>query len=185
MNYRSTRNSGLSVTSAEAIARGISADGGLFVPESIPSFSKEDFKAIGEMDYIEAAVYVLKQYLTDYTEQELFECAEGAYSGTFEYEEPAPLAELCPNVFMLEATPIAWSCGTVPPVPLRILRFRYCPSCLPRLPIRPKKVRQRSYLWPPREIPERRRLKGLRMCRVLKFSPSIPRTGSAPCKSCK
>lgn len=102
MNYRSTRNSGLSVTSAEAIARGISADGGLFVPESIPSFSKEDFKAIGEMDYIEAAVYVLKQYLTDYTEQELFECAEGAYSGTFEYEEPAPLAELCPNVFMLE-----------------------------------------------------------------------------------
>ena len=41
MNYRSTRNSGLSVTSAEAIARGISADGGLFVPESIPSFSKD------------------------------------------------------------------------------------------------------------------------------------------------
>ncbi len=102
MNYKSTRNSALSAKSAEAIARGISEDGGLFVPESIPVLSAEDFAALGEMDYIDAAVYVLKKYLTDYTEDELYECAEGAYIGTFDYDEPAPLAELRQNVFMLE-----------------------------------------------------------------------------------
>ncbi len=102
MNYNSTRNSKVFVSSADAIAKGISEDGGLFVPESIPSLSADDFAALGDMDYIDAAVFVLKKYLTDYTEEELFDCAEGAYSGTFEYEEPAPLAELCPGVFMLE-----------------------------------------------------------------------------------
>ena len=60
MNYKSTRNSALSAKSAEAISRGISEDGGLFVPESIPVLSAEDFAALGEMDYIDAAVYVLK-----------------------------------------------------------------------------------------------------------------------------
>ncbi len=102
MNYNSTRNSKVFVSSAEAIAKGISEDGGLFVPESIPSLSAEDFEKLGDMDYIDAAVFVLKKYLTDYTEEELYDCAQGAYSGTFEYEEPAPLAELCPGVFMLE-----------------------------------------------------------------------------------
>lgn len=60
MNYNSTRNSKVFVSSADAIAKGISEDGGLFVPESIPSLSADDFAALGDMDYIDAAVFVLK-----------------------------------------------------------------------------------------------------------------------------
>ena len=46
MNYKSTRDSKVCVSSAKAIAQGISEDGGLFVPYSIPSLSKEDVESI-------------------------------------------------------------------------------------------------------------------------------------------
>ena len=47
MFYKSTRNSNLKVTSAQAISQGISEDGGLFVPESIPSLTLEEVEKIG------------------------------------------------------------------------------------------------------------------------------------------
>ncbi|MBR5723113.1 MAG: hypothetical protein IKX57_05740, partial [Oscillospiraceae bacterium] len=46
MVYHSTRNSALAVSSAEAIAQGIAADGGLFVPAFIPELSAADFDAL-------------------------------------------------------------------------------------------------------------------------------------------
>ncbi len=42
MRFTSTRDSSLFVSSAEAIVRGISAEGGLFVPESFPSVGLEE-----------------------------------------------------------------------------------------------------------------------------------------------
>ena len=42
MYYKSTRDSSVRVESAVAISQGISADGGLFVPEQIPSITKEE-----------------------------------------------------------------------------------------------------------------------------------------------
>ena len=59
MFYRSTRNSGVNVTSAQAIAQGISQDGGLFVPSEIPSVSLDEIKALGEKTYAERALFVL------------------------------------------------------------------------------------------------------------------------------
>lgn len=38
MNYQCTRNSAEHVSAAQAIAQGISEDGGLFVPESLPQY---------------------------------------------------------------------------------------------------------------------------------------------------
>ena len=55
MIYHSTRNSALSVSSAEAIAQGISADGGLFVPASIPELTAADFEALKGLSYAERA----------------------------------------------------------------------------------------------------------------------------------
>jgi len=46
MNYLSTRNKNYLVSAAEAIAMGISPDGGLFVPEKIPTLSIEDIKTL-------------------------------------------------------------------------------------------------------------------------------------------
>ena len=66
MNYRSTRNNAVSVTSAKAIAQGLSEEGGLFVPENLPKLSKEDILALCDKSYPERAFDVFKLFLTDF-----------------------------------------------------------------------------------------------------------------------
>ena len=70
MNYKSTRDEKVCVSSAQAIAQGISVDGGLFVPEALPTLTKEDLMEIAGMNYVDAAVKVLSYFLTDYTHEE-------------------------------------------------------------------------------------------------------------------
>ena len=102
MNYNSTRNNSLKVSAAKAIATGIAPDGGLFVPETVPALNENDFNALKDMSYIERAIFVFKNFLTDFTEQEIEYCAKGAYSGTFENNAPAPLYTLKDGVEILE-----------------------------------------------------------------------------------
>ena len=45
MQYQSTRNKSIAVSSAEAIKQGLSVDGGLFVPENIPSVTIDEIEA--------------------------------------------------------------------------------------------------------------------------------------------
>ena len=80
MFYKSTRNSEVKVSSAQAIAQGISEDGGLFVPSVIPAITLDDIKALGEKSYAERAFFVFSKYLTDFTEAEIRYCVEGAYN---------------------------------------------------------------------------------------------------------
>ncbi len=103
MQYISTRNKSLSTLSAAAIKKGLSAEGGLFVPNQIPTLSLEEINDMVSMSYIDRAVYVLKKYLTDFSEEELKECAEGAYGGEkFSAQSPAPLAILEKGFGVLE-----------------------------------------------------------------------------------
>ena len=102
MLYKSTRNSDVKVTAAEAISKGISDDGGLFVPEYIPKFTENDFNELKTLDYIGIAKKVLERYLDDFTAEELDYCVKGAYSGTFDNDEPAPLYKLENGKYVLE-----------------------------------------------------------------------------------
>lgn len=102
MEYISTRDKSVKVTASSAIARGISEEGGLFVPQNIPLFTADDFSKIADMDYIGRAKYVLGQFLTDFTEDELDYCVKGAYTGSFDDEQPAPIATLSDKTNILE-----------------------------------------------------------------------------------
>lgn len=106
MNYKSTRNSKISVSSADAIAQGISNDGGLFVPESFPHFSYSDLSELQHSCYTERASRILQTFLTDFTKEEINECVTAAYTGDkFENNVPAPLTYLQNgniNINMLE-----------------------------------------------------------------------------------
>ena len=103
MLYTSTRDKSVHVFSAQAIARGISADGGLFVPEEIPALSKELLQELSELSYIERAKRVLKLYLTDFTDEELAACVNGAYApGKFSSEKVAPLHTIADGAHVLE-----------------------------------------------------------------------------------
>ena len=92
MLYNSTQNNERVVKSAQAIAQGISEEGGLFVPQSFPKFSIDDIKNMLSMSYQERANAVFKCYLTDFTDDEIADCVNKAYTKEkFESENPAPL----------------------------------------------------------------------------------------------
>ncbi|MBQ9563841.1 MAG: threonine synthase [Lachnospiraceae bacterium] len=90
MHYQSTRDRHVSVSASEAILAGISAEGGLFVPERIPALEKP-MSELAALDYKELAYEVMKLYLTDYTEEELRECIRLAYGAQFDTPKVAPL----------------------------------------------------------------------------------------------
>lgn len=94
MNYISTRGGDIRYSSAMAIKQGIAPDGGLFIPESLPSLSLDDIAAFARKSYVERAVEILSLFLTDYTSAELREYAELAYSEEKFGPDPAPLAQL-------------------------------------------------------------------------------------------
>ena len=102
MNYVSTRDNTVSVSAAQAISRGISADGGLFLPESIPTLSEADIETLKVSNYKERARLVLSKFLTDFTDEEINACVEGAYTGSFDDEIPAPISVLGSNISVLE-----------------------------------------------------------------------------------
>lgn len=91
--YKSTRNSDRTVTASEAILKGLAEDGGLFVPEYIPKLDVSMDKLKG-MTYQETAYEVMKQFLTDFTEEELKSCIRNAYDSKFDTEVIAPLVKV-------------------------------------------------------------------------------------------
>ena len=78
MFYTSTRDKSLKVTSSQAITAGISGEGGLFVPCEIPGLSHEDLVEMMDMSYTERAKKVLSMYITDFTDEEIDYCVNGA-----------------------------------------------------------------------------------------------------------
>ena len=103
MLYTSTRDKSVHVTSAEAITHGISADGGLFVPETIPQLTADDLQRLAALNYKERAKQILSLYLTDFTADEIDRCVEGAYAdGKFSSPSIAPLVKLADGSHILE-----------------------------------------------------------------------------------
>ena len=103
MYYHSTRDSSCRVTAAEAIARGISAEGGLFVPEKLPELTAEKLQSMAGMTYAEKAKAVLGEFLTDFTPAELADCIDQAYAPEkFDSENIAEIAKVGERDYLLE-----------------------------------------------------------------------------------
>lgn len=91
--YRSTRNGEETATASEAILKGLTSDGGLFVPDSIPKLGVS-LEELADMSYQETAYAVMKEFLTDFTEEELKSCIRNAYDDKFDTEEIAPMVKV-------------------------------------------------------------------------------------------
>ena len=83
--YRSTRGHGGEVTASQAILKGLSDDGGLFVPVQIPRLDIS-LEELSRMSYQEVAYEVMRRFLTDFTEEELKDCIARAYDSKFDTE---------------------------------------------------------------------------------------------------
>ncbi len=103
MNYVSTRCDSIKISASQAITKGISDEGGLFVPETIPSLSLNDIEKLSALDYVGRAKSVLSLFLTDFTKEEIDSCVEGAYAtGSFSSKDVAPLVNLDDGINILE-----------------------------------------------------------------------------------
>ncbi len=91
--YKSTRGSETVVTASQAILKGLSEDGGLFMPDKIPTLDIPVAR-LAAMSYQEVAYEVMSRFLTDYTEEELKYCIEHAYDDKFDTKEIAPLVKV-------------------------------------------------------------------------------------------
>ena len=105
--YSSTRNKNEKVTASEAILKGLANDGGLFVPDNIPSLDVT-MDELAQMSYQETAYVVMKQFLTDFTEEELKSCIEMAYDSKFDTET------IRKNKISAKAVNDLWVCGYTP-----------------------------------------------------------------------
>lgn len=98
--YKSTRGNGDKITASQAILKGLSDDGGLFVPDSIPKLDV-DLEVLSKMTYQEIAYEVMSRFFTDFTEEELKGCIKKAYDSKFDTEEIVPLVKKG-NTFIME-----------------------------------------------------------------------------------
>lgn len=101
MKYTSTRDNSISISAAEAIKLGLSREGGLFVPESIPELTPAQLSALLDMSYVERAARIMKLFLEDYSLEELREYCAKAYA-SFDTDAVAPLRELDAGTHFME-----------------------------------------------------------------------------------
>ncbi len=103
MQYNSTRDNSICVNAADAIKTGLSKEGGLFVPKSIPKVELSQIDALKDKTYNERAFFVLGKFLTDFTDDELWNCINSAYTkAKFETNAIAPVYELNDSTYVLE-----------------------------------------------------------------------------------
>ena len=101
ITYISTRGNTSPVSSAQAIKQGLADDGGLFMPEVIPTLTENDFDILKKASYPERAAYVMSKFLTDYTYEELLSDCKESYSDTRFPGGAAPLTNVG-NMRLLE-----------------------------------------------------------------------------------
>ena len=102
MRYISTRGEAPVLGFGEAMLTGLARDGGLYVPETIPTLSADEIRALGGLSYEEAAFRVMRPFVGDaFTDDEFRSAIAKAYEG-FGHTARAPLVQLAPNHFLLE-----------------------------------------------------------------------------------
>ncbi|MDR0904283.1 MAG: threonine synthase [Ruminococcus sp.] len=94
MLYESTRNNTVKIPAAKAIVKGISEEGGLFVPSSLPGISESELKMMENLSYSERAEIVFTKFFTDFTQEEISYCVRAAYGDNFDVPEVAKIVEV-------------------------------------------------------------------------------------------
>ena len=103
MNYLSTRNRDLRMSAPQAIAKGLSPDGGLMTPAVLPRIPASAVETMKEMSYQQRVVYIMNSFLEGFSGSELTAYASEAYGGgKFSHDDVAPVRKLDDNTYCLE-----------------------------------------------------------------------------------
>ena len=102
MKYYSTRDESVKISAAQAIAKGLAADGGLFVPEELPKVTLEEISALINADYRARAKSIMSRFLEDFSDEEIEKFTAAAYGDNFDCEAVAPLSFVDDTTAFLE-----------------------------------------------------------------------------------
>ena len=102
MHYISTRDTSLRLNSSEAICQGLSLEGGLFVPDTIPTMSEDDILDLCSMDYCGRAFSIISRFLPDFTGEEIRSIIASSYGKNFDSCEITPVRKLTNDTWFLE-----------------------------------------------------------------------------------
>lgn len=101
MKFQSTRSASEALGFRDAFAAGLSSDGGLYVPESLPQMSNTLLNGEAQ-SYATLAFKFLRHFDTDHSADELKTLVDHSYQGSFDDPATAPLRQLDDNLFVLE-----------------------------------------------------------------------------------
>ncbi len=102
MRYLSTRGEAPVLSFTEAMLAGLARDGGLYLPETYPTLSRETIAGFAGQSYGAVAEAVLAPFIGDDLDQATLRgMIAAAYAG-FRHDAVVPLAQLGDNLFVLE-----------------------------------------------------------------------------------
>ena len=102
MRYISTRGTAPALGFGEAMMTGLARDGGLYVPEVVPTLTHAEMAAMAGQSYEDIAFRVMRPYLGNtFGDDEFRGLIDAAYAG-FGHAARAPLVQLGANHFLLE-----------------------------------------------------------------------------------
>jgi threonine synthase len=102
MRYVSTRGNAPALSFEDTMLTGLARDGGLYVPESIPTLTTDEIQILGHLGYEAAAFEIMKPYLGEtFTDDELAAIIARAYAA-FDHTARAPLVQIDRGMWLLE-----------------------------------------------------------------------------------
>ncbi|MDP5069370.1 MAG: threonine synthase, partial [Congregibacter sp.] len=102
MRYISTRGTAPTLSFEEVLLTGLASDGGLYVPETLPSFSPAELESMASLDYPSLAHRILLPFVDEaFSSAELREIIDDTYA-VFRHSAVAPLVQLEHNQWVLE-----------------------------------------------------------------------------------
>ncbi|WP_078084805.1 threonine synthase [Microbulbifer mangrovi] len=102
MKFVSTRGRAPSLSFADTVLTGLASDGGLYVPEKLPTFSREEIAQMAGLDYRELAFRIMWPFVSeDLTEDEMRGIIDRAYAN-FRHTAIAPLVQTDHNEWVME-----------------------------------------------------------------------------------
>nr|WP_290695773.1 threonine synthase [Halomonas sp. UBA3074] len=102
MRYISTRGQAPALSFEEVVLTGMASDGGLYVPETLPEFSREELAEMAGLSYAEIAFRVMKPFVNGEIDDATFRSIVTEAYATFNHDAVVPLKQLDANHFLLE-----------------------------------------------------------------------------------
>ena len=102
MQYVSTRGTAPVLYFDDVLLAGLATDGGLYLPESWPTFSADDIRSMQRMKYTELAVRVMTPFLGGrISEADFAAMVEDAFAG-FAHSAVAPMKQIDADLWLME-----------------------------------------------------------------------------------